>query len=124
MTRTEGEELDWQSYGLSFANRLRWLRKHRKLTQEQLAHLSGVHRNTVSNLERNVSRDDGCGDPHLSTIFALAQTLRVPPEMLIPDVGALVQRRSGENANDLAWTAVEIEMTRRLTTGAGPEITR
>lgn len=86
--------------------------------------MSGVHRNTVSNLERNVSRDDGCGDPHLSTIFALAQTLRVPPEMLIPDVGAQVQRRSRETSNDLSWTAVEVEMTRRLTTGERPEITR
>ena len=119
VTQDPGGDLEWLGHGLAFAYRLRLIRKHRGLTQEQLAHQSGVHRNTVSNLERNVSRDDGCADPHLSTVFALARTLRVPPALLIPEVDALVQRRSRETADDLAWSAVEVDISRRLSSGHG-----
>src|SRR5699024_1765669 len=80
-----------------------------------LAHLSGLHRNQVSNLERNTSRDGGSADPHLSTVYSLARVLRVPPVLLMPDVEAPVTLRSRENADDTAWAAVEVELGRKLT---------
>ncbi|WP_182348217.1 helix-turn-helix domain-containing protein [Tomitella gaofuii] len=115
MARTD-DELEWPSYGFSFSRRLRYIRRHRDLTQEQLAHLSGMHRNQVSNLERNTSRDGGSADPHLSTVYSLARVLRVPPEMLMPDVASAVTLRSRETADDTAWGAVEVELSRQLVT--------
>lgn len=115
MARTD-DELEWPSYGFSFSRRLRFIRLHRGLTQEQLAHRSGMHRNQVSNLERNTSRDGGSADPHLSTVYSLARVLRVPPALLMPDLYASVTLRSRENADDTAWAAVEVELGRQLTT--------
>ncbi|QDQ97127.1 helix-turn-helix transcriptional regulator [Tomitella fengzijianii] len=115
MARTD-DELEWPSYGFSFSRRLRYIRRHRNLTQEQLAHLSGMHRNQVSNLERNTSRDGGSADPHLSTVYSLARVLRVPPEMLMPDAAVAVTLRSRETADDTAWGAVEVELSRQLIT--------
>jgi len=48
--KTESD-LVWVSFGLSFAQRLRWLRKRRGLSQEALGLLTGMHRNQISNLE-------------------------------------------------------------------------
>ncbi|GAA4811588.1 helix-turn-helix domain-containing protein [Tomitella cavernea] len=115
MARTD-DELEWPSYGFSFSRRLRYIRRHRNLTQEQLAHLSGMHRNQVSNLERNTSRDGGSADPHLSTVYSLARVLRVPPEMLMPDAATAVTLRSRETADDTAWGAVEVQLSRQLMT--------
>lgn len=114
MAKTD-DAMEWPSYGYSFSRRLRFIRRHRNLTQEQLAHLSGLHRNQVSNLERNTSRDGGSADPHLSTVYSLARVLRVPPALLMPDADASVTLRSRENTDDTAWSQVEVELTHRLT---------
>lgn len=102
--RTESD-LVWVSFGLSFAQRLRWLRKRRGLSQEALGHLTGIHRNQISNLERNVSRDDGCNDPKLSTVYKLARALDVAPALLLPASGDRVPRRI-----DVAFSQVELEL--------------
>lgn len=114
MVRKDDSELDWKSYGLSFAERLKWLRHYRSLSQNELAELSGIHRNQISNLERNASRDGGSADPRMSTIYHLARALDVPPEVLLPDSDRLVQRRSGEHSSDRAITMVTLELDRRV----------
>lgn len=114
MARREDGDLEWRTYGLALGRRLRWLRTHRDLTQEQLAELSGVHRNQISNIERNVSRDDGSADPHLSMIFRLARALNVSPNLLIPNVDNPVASKSGESVSDVAWVAVQTELDERL----------
>jgi transcriptional regulator with XRE-family HTH domain len=57
------------------------LRRASKLTQEELAHRSGLHTSEVSRLERGVK------DPRLSTIVRLAEGLRVPVADLLVGIG-------------------------------------
>ncbi len=59
-----------------FGRRLRYLRRDRNLTQEQLAELTGRSVNAISMLER------GLTSPSLETVVKLAQALHV-------DVGEL-----------------------------------
>jgi transcriptional regulator with XRE-family HTH domain len=62
-----------------FALRLRELRKRAGLTQDQVAERSGLSVTMVQNLERP---SDG-GNPRLTTLFALADALGVPPAELV-----------------------------------------
>lgn len=83
-------------------------RELRGLTQEQLADLTGIHRNQIQNIERNrnnrkdpVTGLPGPGNARLDTIFVLAEALRVelawlvdprdaglvPPTERLPDDG-------------------------------------
>ncbi|GAA4385918.1 helix-turn-helix domain-containing protein [Tsukamurella soli] len=75
---------DWSPYGADLGSRVQALRRERGLSQTQLAERAGLHRNQVSNIERNVSSGDRCSDPHLSTLYRLAAALGVPPERLLP----------------------------------------
>ncbi len=80
-----------------------------------MANRSGMHRNQVSNLERNHSnRDPYIADPQLSTIYRLALALSVPPAWLLPDIDRPVQRRSPEQASNKAVSVVEAELERLL----------
>jgi len=56
---------------------LEYLRKARGLTQDQLAHISGIPRTTLSHME------SGEGNPSLKTLSKLALALGVPYEELI-----------------------------------------
>lgn len=60
--------------------RIRKLRTDRRLSQEQLAHLCGVHRTFVGHVER------GEVNPTLGTLVALADGLDVHVGDLITDV--------------------------------------
>ncbi|TSE00153.1 helix-turn-helix transcriptional regulator [Skermania sp. ID1734] len=122
MAREEGDELEWRTYGLSLAHRLKLLRGLRGMSQEKLSEVSGIHRNQVSNLERNVSRDEGSADPRLSTIFKLARALDVPPEVLIPNVHERVTGKSSESASDTAFSAIEVDLTKRLGVGNSHQV--
>lgn len=117
-----GDELEWPTYGYSFSRRLRLIRKRRNLSQEELAHRSGLHRNQVSNLERNISGAEGPADPHVSTVYRLARVLDVPPVMLIPDADAPVGKRSGETADDRSWAVVEARVDDRMIEGLPREV--
>ncbi|GAB3087580.1 helix-turn-helix transcriptional regulator [Corynebacterium aquatimens] len=83
----------WASYGFSLSERLRSIRQMRGLSQMRLAELTGLSRTLISNLERNQYNSDKSADPTLSTLFRLAEGLRVPPALLLPmskeDVGDL-----------------------------------
>ncbi len=70
--------------------KVRALREDRGLTQEQLAHRTGISRNQIQNIEhsRNNSRDPetgrpGPGNARLDTIFMLATELRVDVTYLV-----------------------------------------
>ncbi|NLA55720.1 MAG: helix-turn-helix transcriptional regulator [Corynebacterium humireducens] len=80
----------WPSFGLSLGRNLRRLRKARRLTQDDLAELTGLTRNTISNIERNLGNADTPGDPRLSTVYRLARALDVPPAVLLPAGGEMV----------------------------------
>ncbi len=80
----------WPSFGLGLGRNLRRLRKARRLTQDDLAALTGLTRNTISNIERNLGNADTPGDPRLSTVYRLARALDVPPAALLPAGGELV----------------------------------
>jgi len=104
--------LDWGSYANSFAFRLVQVRRHRGLTQEALAHETGLHRNQISNLERARSnREPYISDPQLSTVYRLAVALNVPPSLLLPDVGSLLPEQSPELTDG---SRVERELFDRL----------
>ncbi|MFH5209083.1 helix-turn-helix transcriptional regulator [Antrihabitans sp. NCIMB 15449] len=115
MPRKEEGSLEWATYGYSFAERLKWIRAHRKISQEKLAELSGMHRNQISNLERNTSRErDSSADPHLSTVYELARALNVAPELLLPDTGRVPSARSAEHRGDTAFAMIEVDLTSAL----------
>ena len=63
-----------------FAERMLELRHKRRLTQTQLAGLSGVTQAHISALER------GAWEPRLETIVAIARALRVQPSALMPKI--------------------------------------
>ncbi|MDO5669856.1 MAG: helix-turn-helix transcriptional regulator [Corynebacterium sp.] len=83
----EPEWAGWASFGLTFGRNLRRLRKARGLTQEGLASLSGISRNSISNIERNIGNANKPADPKLSNIYRLARALDVPPAVLLPAGG-------------------------------------
>lgn len=83
MARKEWDA-EWPSYGSQLSYDLHALRKLRGFTQEQLAELSGISRNQVSNLERNENSSGRTADPALSTVYRLAWALEVPPVVLLP----------------------------------------
>ena len=65
-------------------------REVRGMTQEQLAHLTGLSRNQIQNIERNRNntKDPSTGKPgpgnaRLETIFVLAEALRVDVTWLV-----------------------------------------
>jgi transcriptional regulator with XRE-family HTH domain len=58
--------------------KLRGVRTHRFLSREELAEMTGLHRDHIGRLER-----DEVGDSHLPTIRKLAEALGVDPHELI-----------------------------------------
>jgi transcriptional regulator with XRE-family HTH domain len=60
-----------------FAANLRASRSRRELTQEQLAHASGVTSGEISRMERGVR------EPRITTLVRLADALEVPPADLL-----------------------------------------
>ncbi|WLP91683.1 helix-turn-helix transcriptional regulator [Gordonia sp. NB41Y] len=115
MPARERGSLEWDTYGDSFGHRLAYVRGLRGLSQEALAQRCGMHRNQISNLERNTSnRDPFIADPQLSTVYRLAYALEVAPRLLIPDGDVLVKRRSPEQSTRAAYSRVEAELERLL----------
>ncbi|QYH20173.1 helix-turn-helix transcriptional regulator [Corynebacterium aquatimens] len=82
----------WASYALGLGHRVRVMRVMRGLTQARLAELAGVSRTLISNMERNEYNGLKCADPTLSTVYRLAAALYVPPAVLLPGAGDLVER--------------------------------
>jgi len=69
------------SIAKSFGERLRQLRKERKISQEKLAELSGLHRTYISSLER------GGRNPTLVSLSAIADALGVEISYLTRSIG-------------------------------------
>ena len=80
-----------QEFKAHLAENLRFHRQSRRLTQKDLAQLSGVSPSTVSRLER------GEGDWKPSTVLRLAQVLKVRPEEL---TGGPIQREVFPSASE------------------------
>ncbi len=100
------------TYGDSFANRLVAVRKARGLTQERLAELAGLHRNQISNLERNLnSRGESPSDPALQTVYRIAAALEIEPVLLMPDAGRRPARRSTEQETTAELSRVTATLT-------------
>jgi transcriptional regulator with XRE-family HTH domain len=113
--QVELPDLEWGTYGDSFGHRVITLRKARGFSQERLGQLSGMHRNQISNIERNVSsKQDKFSDPHLSTVYKIARALDVHPSLLIPDGDRSVKVRSPEQATQKARSAVESALLEAL----------
>jgi len=69
------------SIAKSFGEWLRQLRKERKISQEKLAELSGLHRTYISSLER------GGRNPTLMSLSAIADALGVEISYLTKSIG-------------------------------------
>jgi len=63
--------------GGNLGRNLRRIRERRELTQEEVAHRSGVHSTEVSRIET------GKRDPQISTLERLADALEVSPGELL-----------------------------------------
>lgn len=64
-----------------FGQRLRYLRRQRNLTQEQLAEAAAISVDMISNIERGINA------PSFETIEKLARTLSIPVKALFEVVG-------------------------------------
>ncbi len=79
----------------------RWLRAHREetgLTQEQLAHLAGLSRNQVQNLENNRNNSTSgrmTANPGLDTILALESAFGLELGGLLVAVRRYMQAHGG-----------------------------
>lgn len=65
--------MDAEMLSASFGRRIRYLRRRRGLTQEQLAELSEVSPEYISKIER------GAASPSFTVIALIARALRVQP---------------------------------------------
>ncbi len=63
-----------------FGKVLRNLREEKKISQEQLAHLSELDRTYISLLERGKRR------PTINTLFALSKTLELKPSEFLAEI--------------------------------------
>ncbi len=61
-----------------FGGRVKKVRNNRGLSQEELAHESGLHRTQITLIE------NGLRCPRLDTVYRLASALQVKPEKLLP----------------------------------------
>jgi transcriptional regulator with XRE-family HTH domain len=71
----------------AFATRVRELRKLAGLTQDQLAEAAGLSVTMIQNLER----PSDAGNPRLTTLWALADALRVNTADVLAPVGTPVE---------------------------------
>lgn len=62
-----------------FGRRLKYYRARRKLSQENLAEISGLHRTYISGLER------GIRNPTITIVVRLARALEIAPGALFSD---------------------------------------
>ena len=69
---------------VAFGRALRHLRLNAPLTQEQLGFESGVARNFISQIEL------GQNQPTITTIFRLAEALKVKPSKLVSEAEKIV----------------------------------
>lgn len=85
------------SFQTDFGDALRAARKRMGWSQTALAQKSGVHLNTVSQVER------GSADPRLSTLQALGNTLGLSlrVDLMNFPLAADVQLKSAESASDV-----------------------
>lgn len=84
------ERLLWASYGFTFSQNLKEIRRRRAVTQQALAEIAGMSRTQICNLERNENNSGTSADPALSTVYKLALALEVPPSLLLPESGQVV----------------------------------
>lgn len=74
--------------GIAFGRRLRELRTQHGVSQERLASLTGLHRATISLLER------GERGPRLDTILRMAQAIGLPPEAFVTGLDMTAAKQS------------------------------
>ncbi|ERS55348.1 MULTISPECIES: helix-turn-helix domain-containing protein [Corynebacterium] len=91
-------QLMWSSYGYGFSQQLRRVRERRGVSQQVLADISGVSRSQISNLERNENGLHTMADPQLSTVYKLALALEIPPAVLLPAGGDVVEGHLADSA--------------------------
>jgi len=77
---------------MKLAHTLVELRLERKLSQWGLSKAAGISHSTISHIE-------GGGNPKLSTIYALADALKVAPSVLLP---ALTDEQEEREADRVA----------------------
>ncbi|WP_431033409.1 helix-turn-helix domain-containing protein [Pseudomonas yamanorum] len=70
---------DYEQLRLQLAENIRWMRRVKNLTQEQLALMAEVDRTYVSQIERCT------GNPSLMVLCKLANTLEVTTDQLLTE---------------------------------------
>ena len=64
---------------LTTGKKVQLLRQERGISQERLAEIVDVHKNTISNIERGLS------DPSFQTLLRISEALEVSPLYFAPD---------------------------------------
>lgn len=81
---------------LQIGEQLRAARKKQKLYKTQLAESSGVHRNTISNLE------SGAGNVELNTLIALCDQMGLDIQLVPKEVSGMVAPEGGRQQTALS----------------------
>lgn len=68
-------EIDYKKIGI----RIKAAREAKKLTQEELAELTGLTNNYISNIERNRSK------PSIETLIKICNSLEITPDYILLD---------------------------------------
>jgi transcriptional regulator with XRE-family HTH domain len=86
---------------LDIGNTLRAERKRQKMFKTKLAEVSGVHRNTLSNLEA------GAGNVELNTLIAICEQLGLDIRLIPKEVSDLVAPEGGRTRSALSQLLID-----------------
>lgn len=115
---TPPPDLDWKTYAVEVAYRVKQLRGDLGLTQEALVERAGISRNQIQNIERGhgTGVNGRVTNMSMEIVYRLAYALKVPPIVLLPDVEKDVVPRCPsaehrEPMESLMRRTIEIDVT-------------
>ena len=78
-------DLAWTDYAAEIGFRVSTVRRLRRVSQTELAGVTGVSRTSIQNIEQSKTfRNDEAGNTTLHTLFLIAQALGVEPAVFLP----------------------------------------
>lgn len=78
-------DLAWPDYSAEIGHRVSTVRRLRRVSQTELAGVTGLSRTSIQNIEQSKTfKNDESGNTTIHTLFLIAQALGVEPSVFIP----------------------------------------